>query len=542
VLTDSSNLMKAIEKEQETQIRFEEPFPFQIYSMQNRPDRSTTRLNGEFVHSILLIDVLLRMKNKQTNDRKELLNLCRRQYPNQISAIQQFETNYSARTALWWYTRDSFFYKILNDALRKQDIDVIYLFRLIIQDIYHELRKNQCQKSVRVYRGQIMLNNEILILQQSINDFISTNSFFSTSQNRKKAMYFLNRDLLPSESSRVLFEIDANPNVISSKPFADISQYSVYRNEQEILFMIGCVFRLTDVRQDPEHFWTVKMRLCSDDEHDMKKIFDDMKREYAGGNNQVDCLEFGRVLRRMGKYELAEKVYHRLLRQTPPYHRSLADLYYSLGVVIMDIGDYQSSCQWFYKSLEIVLRRKPVDYKSIAHRYCCLGILYWKRGDYETSLTWNQKGVSLIDKIDQLLIAHFYNNIILVYIDQGKYSEALQTSKKALDIYVKYLSNDHPDFGNIYDNIGLIHRCRGHFNVALIHHKKSLEIRLKTLPSNHSLIALTYRHIGLVYEQLRQSNKALEYLQQSLDIFSQSFGTHHPDVQKVVQDIERIDI
>lgn len=540
VVIHLSDLMKSIEQEQDKQIRLEEPFAFQIYSMHNQPDRSTTKLNGQFVHSILLIDVLLRMKTKQTDDRKELLDLCYKYCPEQHSKIQQFETNYSPKKALWWYTYESFLYEILNQALRIQSIEVMYAFRFIIQDIYYKLLKHQCQQPVHVYRGQVMSKEEILVLQQSKNNLISNNSFFSTSQNRQKAMDFLNKKTLTNQSCRVLFEIDANPCVMSSKPFADISQYSAYRNEQEILFMIGCVFRLIDIHQDDEQYWIVRMNLCRDDEHDMKILFDNMKRDYAGGNNQVDHLAFGRVLRRMGKYDLAEKFYRRLLHQIPSNHPSLADLYYSLGVVIMDIGDYQSSCQWFYKSLEIIYHRNPFDYTNIANRYCCLGTLYWKQGNYETALIWNRKGIELIDKIDRLLIAHFYNNMTLVSIEQEKYFDALENAKTALNIYEKYLPNDHPDMGSIYDNIGLIYRCLGHFNLALDYHKQSLEIRKKSLPWNHSLIALTYRHIGLVYEQIRQLNEALIYLQQSLNIYLQSLQIHHPDVQKLDQDIKRI--
>ena len=44
-------------------------------------DRTSTELNGEFLHSQLLIDVLIRMKpNKQ--DKNELLELLEKEYKN----------------------------------------------------------------------------------------------------------------------------------------------------------------------------------------------------------------------------------------------------------------------------------------------------------------------------------------------------------------------------------------------------------------------------------------------------------------------------
>ncbi len=72
--------------------------------------------------------------------------------------LYEFENQYSANKALWWYTRESFLYKMLNKALRVQNIEVLFLFRFVIVDIYQQLKENQCQSSVRVYRGQVLLH------------------------------------------------------------------------------------------------------------------------------------------------------------------------------------------------------------------------------------------------------------------------------------------------------------------------------------------------------------------------------------------------
>jgi len=42
---------------------------------------------------------------------------------------------------------------------------------------------------------------------------------------------------------------------------------------------------LIDVRRENNRrFWVIRMKLCGDDEHDLKKLFDHMKVEYGGGN------------------------------------------------------------------------------------------------------------------------------------------------------------------------------------------------------------------------------------------------------------------
>jgi hypothetical protein len=80
----------------------------------------------------------------------------------------------------------------------------------------------------------------------------------------------------------VLFVIDADPGVVTSKPFANISSLSDFGNECEVLFMTGCVFRLVDIRLDHnKQIWLIQMRLCGDDEHSLKKLFDHMKKDYC---------------------------------------------------------------------------------------------------------------------------------------------------------------------------------------------------------------------------------------------------------------------
>ncbi|CAF0746426.1 unnamed protein product [Rotaria sordida] len=70
---------------------------------------------------------------------------------------------YSSDQALWWYTRETFIYQFLNQALRLQDIDLLFLFRFFIYDIQKQLELNQYQESIHVYRNQLISNNELNI-------------------------------------------------------------------------------------------------------------------------------------------------------------------------------------------------------------------------------------------------------------------------------------------------------------------------------------------------------------------------------------------
>jgi tetratricopeptide (TPR) repeat protein len=543
-----NDLISQIKQDQKSRVEVDEPLSFNIYSVQGNVDQTTTGLNGHFVHSLLLIDVLLRMKAYQT-DKQQLISLCKNEYqnnPTQLNIVHEFEYKYSSNKALWWYSRESFLYKILNKALRTQNIDVLLLFRFVIGDIYQQLKQNQCQSPVRVYRGQVMSAEEINNLRNYVGNIISINSFFSTSVSRQKSMLFLNQIGVSNDLHRVLFEIDADPRLMSSKPFANISKYSDYSNEQEILFMIGCVFRLIDVQQSANgEMWIVQMKLCGDNEHDLKKLFEHMKKEYGGGNKEVGLQAFGDVLREMGKFDLAEKFYRRLLEESPPSGRSLCDLYYSLGSVMEDKGDYDSSLQFFKKSLEIQMRINPSDYVYISSIYNCIGGLHWKKSDYSGALEWYTKGIELFKQANDencIQMAHLYSGIALVYDNQKKYLEALDNYNRSLAIFAKHLPSDHPDIGTLYDNIGIIYRCLDQYDLAMKYHNQSLQIRQKALPLHHPIIALNYKNIGLLHENKGELTEALEYLQKAVTIYRQSLSLQHPDIEKIEQDIQRVSL
>ena len=65
----------------------------------------------------------------------------------------------------------------------------------------------------------------------------------------QQAITFLKRSEITGDLCRVLFVIDADPQVVKSKPFADISSLSEFNNECEVLFMIGSIFRLIQIEE-----------------------------------------------------------------------------------------------------------------------------------------------------------------------------------------------------------------------------------------------------------------------------------------------------
>ena len=525
-------------------MQVQEPLPINVFTI-NDEGESSTILNGQFVSSQLLIDVLLRMKQTST-DKNELIDICKKKYENnnsELTILHEFEQTYSSEQALWWYTRESFLYKILNKALRVQNVDLLFLFRFFIRDIHYQLKQRHCLSSTRVYRRQLMSSKELKLLQDSIGEMISMNSFLSTSLNRELTLFPF-KDVERSDDLRqILFEIDAEPRSGEHKPFANISDLSYFPNEDEILFMVGSVFRLTNIHLEGR-VWLVRMTLCSNDDHDLKRLSEHMKRAYGGG--ELSFIKFGHVLADMGKLDQADKYYRRLFSELPSNQstsKDVADLYSSLGIVASDKGDYSRSLEWYKQSLEIRMRIDQLNYEEIGNTFSNMGEAHRLNGDLEMALESYNKALTVFKQAhaeNHPRIAGFLCNIGIVYQYQDKHTEALHFYKKALAIQQKYLPPNHPELAIYYNNIGIFHHVLKQYDLALQYLNTSLKIRLQSLSPQHDLIASSYRNIGLVYDHKNELEQALVYYQKAATIYRNILPVHHPDVAEIEENIQRV--
>ena len=269
-----------IDQSRRSQNKFDEPISILVVNSNNSDEQSTISLDGRFLQSQLLISCLLKMKNTQA-DKCEFLLQCRQFYKDnakQLKHIDDFAKNYKAEHCLWWYTLDSFLYRILNKALRAQNTHLLFLMRFFIRDIEQELHQRRHSAPIRLYRGQLMSTDEINLLKNSINNLISISAFFSTSRNLRVAEIFADPSKIDQTLERVIFEIDADPCQSGVKPFADLSGVSQFSQESEILMMLGSVFRLEQMYCDENQIWHINLTLYTD--RDLQDVLRHMSNQY----------------------------------------------------------------------------------------------------------------------------------------------------------------------------------------------------------------------------------------------------------------------
>ncbi|CAF1177722.1 unnamed protein product [Didymodactylos carnosus] len=208
---------------------------------------------------------------------RETLTIALRQYYQdmdaKLRAIDEFERTYTPGKAVWWYTRDTFLYRLLNKALRQHNIEVMFLFGFYIKDIYHQLKNehrefknsHSDQPIVTAYRGQLMSSEEIEKIQMFSTTGIVINSFFSTTLDRQVAKFQLDPTVQgDNQLKSVLLEIELDIRN-QSLPYGDISSLSSFSSEQEILLMIGTHLETVEVTHDKDKdIYSVKLTLTDD--------------------------------------------------------------------------------------------------------------------------------------------------------------------------------------------------------------------------------------------------------------------------------------
>jgi hypothetical protein len=243
IYTSTSDLMRSIRKN--IRLREKQPETFTVYNKNQKNTRVLTQESGSFLFLQFFKDVLINMQ--QTSESKiEMIEKCKAYYADktiELQDIELFNRTYKSTDAIKWYTKQSFVYRIINEALRTEDMDALFAFRFFIIDLCRNLRSGypaikKRYHTLTLYRGFSLSTDEIQLFKDNVGNLISLNGFLSTSHLRSVAFEFANKSK-KRQAEKVLLEIHVNMKFANKVIMADVAKYSDFPEESEVLFDLG---------------------------------------------------------------------------------------------------------------------------------------------------------------------------------------------------------------------------------------------------------------------------------------------------------------
>jgi hypothetical protein len=152
------------------------------------------------------------------------------------------------KKCMWVYTIESFLYRLVNKTLRTNDISKLKTlgpFAFLLNNALWKYRLNS-NMALRLYRG-IQLKPELVeMYKASIGQVRSWPAFTSTSKNLDVAQHFLQNT--ESSSIPILFCITVIPRPFVPSLCTDLSPFSEFRSEAEVLLPTAVSFLVDSVR------------------------------------------------------------------------------------------------------------------------------------------------------------------------------------------------------------------------------------------------------------------------------------------------------
>ena len=538
-------------------------------------------LEPSFMYTLICKEIFLDpdFQPKHFND---FISYCQQKYCDSNSMLEkvaQFEEEY-AGNAIYWYTRPTFIFEILNHSLRTMNIDLIIKLDFFIRDLNQQIVSlhaeqygNSTWNSFDVYRGQVLLREISDKLRGTQDGLLSFNNFISISLAEEVALVFADPSQPDSDQVGVLFRIALDPT-IQSNVFANTkgSTYQPDADEEEIMFSMNSIFRLGKIeRCDKQNdIWIANLTLTKDTDADLLELAAAVRADTQGATAWE---RLGHLMIKMHRPNEAELIYRNLL-QNATQNTDTVHIYHQLAQVQTQkgnlndaeqtniraqeiYGDYYLLVQAVLPALESDLRdmRSGMDkhsemlpqlenaYESIqkflsdgpqwlATSINNMGALYDRQGEskkaigcYETTLKMRERYLPP----DDLLLAASFCSTGTAYTDIGNYSKASEYQEKALEIQQQSRPANHPETSLSYNNRGSLHFKMKNYPQALQCYKTALEMQQKSLPKDHPHVATSYNNIGGVYSAMDDYLRAESYHLRALEMRRVCLSENHPE-------------
>ncbi|UJR12633.1 hypothetical protein I4U23_016808 [Adineta vaga] len=509
--------------------------------------------SADFLWFHVFKDVLIRLPHDEQT-KQEMLNASRHYYRNnrqELERINEFERTYEPKDSIKWYTKNIFVYRLINKALRTEDVEQMYTYRYFIQDLYsslairHKIFK-EFDEPVTVYRGLRLTQNEFNELTKNKQQLISMNGYLSTSFTREVAEMYAGEPASTSDKLSVLLEIECDVTKLGDRViFADIASESNFQDENEVLFDIGVTFQLATVpKQNDNGVWYSKMIATDEGRLLVHKYIDD-HLEFS--ENMSAKMMYSILLHSIGKYESSLSYFNKLMSN--PEDENIALIHVHMARAFELKGDKINEWKHYKNAYKVLTERESRCLDDEARVLIHMGIFCSDRNNNDRALEYITRAFYLFKQVygDTHEQCGSSNHIVQhqVFIALGntyrlqyKYSDAINQFQKALDLCTRTLPEYHPE---IADYLSLIGQILGDMNdpiESIQYSIRAFNMYCKTLPEtelNEKSSVLV--DISIALSIVGADQHAIKYFHHALAMKKKCLPYTHPDFAAIYDNL-----
>ncbi|CAF1228277.1 unnamed protein product [Adineta ricciae] len=507
---------------------------FSAFDHRERSTKDLSQQSAEFLWFQLFHQLIVLLPVNQ-QAKQQMLEFCRNYYRGnraELNMIERFENEFCGSNAIQWYSKQSFLFKLINKALRTEDLNQLQTFRFFIRDLSNSLVKEQEQlflsseKILNLYRGTYLDRKELEKLQANQGKIISTNGYLSTSRSRTRAMKFIKKATRSPNDVRVLFHIECHVEKIGkSVTYADIARFSTYPAEEEVLFDLNAAFQLISIEEnDSINF--VRMDVSTEGERITKDYMNLTKQEVE---SKSVAIVLGQLMCNLGQYNQSQEYFEELLKE--PNGEDLAWIEFNIGQALDYKSQWEQARTYYNRAYDRMIEAIPPRVKDVAVVMNNIAGSLYRQGKFNEALDLHKRILQIREEIypnGHVDIAQSLNYIALILDQQGKYEQALEYHQRALKVRQAFYPDDHVDIAASLNNIGhtLYHQQK--YDQALDNCQRALKIREQFYPNGHIDTAKSIHTIGHIYDAQRKYDESLSCHHQALTMRKRLLPPDHP--------------
>ena len=532
-------------------------------------------LNSLFIYSQLLIEILLEMPYDEQS-KQQFGDFLRSRYADnnaQLRAIDKFERDYDRHSPIWWYTKESFIYSMLNRALRTSDIEIVIKMGFFIRDLHRKIKQvdliRPAPKISITFRNRADFNDE----------FRKSFHSFQNSRNADERVYlpFVNTSQDNPDLTGDLQQIE--------HAFSEIHQTTkilIYRGQG----MANTEFE--KMKESPGGLISFNNFLSTSTDRQVSLAFAEssgynleltgilfqmeidpsiLSAPFASLDNssyylqsEEEVLLSMHTVFRIGDLKpIGERLWQVNLTSAEADDEQLKHLtkhireeiagktaWHRLSRLMITMGELNKAKEIYEKLLE---QTSDDDRKELAFLHHQLGYIDDNRGDPIKALSHFKQTLDIsltYMSSDDPRLSSTYSNIGVSLLRQGDLDRALEHQQHALDVLLCDSKSHHATIACLHTNIGSILALQKKYADALKSHASALRIVEAHLSFSHALLAGTYSNIGAVHLSMNDPLTALSFIEKTLTIRQKFLPPTHPDlplahhkIAIVLEDLER---